>query len=60
MDVEIKDNTQEVLKELLSKEELILSAMGETAEKYAKLGTPVDTGRLRNSITHREDKTTKC
>ena len=58
MDVEIKDNTQEVLKELLSKEELILSAMGETAEKYAKLGCPVDTGRLRNSITHREDKTT--
>ena len=58
MDVEIKDNTQEVLQELLSKEELILSAMGETAEKYAKLECPVDTGRLRNSITHREDKTT--
>lgn len=56
MDVKIEDNTKEVLSEMDRKIALILSAMGETAEKYAKLGCPVDTGRLRNSITHQEDK----
>ena len=56
MDVKIEDNTKEVLSEMDRKIVLILSAMGETAEKYAKLGCPVDTGRLRNSITHQEDK----
>lgn len=56
MDVKIEDNTKEVLSEMDRKIALILSAMGETAEKYAKLGCPVDTGRLRNSITHKEDK----
>lgn len=29
-----------------------LEAIGLTAEAYAKLKCPVDTGRLRNSITH--------
>ncbi|WP_407397797.1 HK97 gp10 family phage protein [Treponema sp.] len=29
-----------------------LEACGMTAETYAKQGCPVDTGRLRNSITH--------
>ena len=55
MDVKITDNSNEVLNELNDKIKLILSAMGETAEKYAKLDCPVDTGRLRNSITHAED-----
>ena len=47
-----EDNTDEVL-EALSKGILnALEAVGETAEGYAKLACPVDTGRLRNSITH--------
>jgi phage gpG-like protein len=58
MDVKITDNTQEVLSEFDRKIKLTLSAMGELAEKYAKEGCPVDTGRLRNSITHQEDKMT--
>lgn len=29
-----------------------LAAIGLTAERHAKENTPVDTGRLRNSITH--------
>ena len=32
-----------------------LWAIGATAEGYAKQKCPVDTGRLRNSITHEED-----
>lgn len=45
------DNTQEVLRELEKKVNLALEAIGGEAEKYAKEGCPVDTGRLRNSIT---------
>lgn len=33
-----------------------LTAIGMTAEGYAKKETPVDTGRLRNSISHKEIK----
>lgn len=32
-----------------------LEAIGLTAEGYAKLACPVDTGRLRNSISHARD-----
>ena len=32
-----------------------LEAIGLTAETYAKKATPVDTGRLRNSISHTVD-----
>ena len=32
-----------------------LKAIGMTAEGYAKENTPVDTGRLRNSISHATD-----
>lgn len=32
-----------------------LEAIGMTAERYAKIDTPVDTGRLRNSISHDHD-----
>jgi hypothetical protein len=45
------DNTQEVLRELEKKVGLALEGIGGEAEKYAKEGCPVDTGRLRNSIT---------
>lgn len=38
-----------------------LEEMGLVAEGYAKAGCPVDTGRLRNSITHvRESETTEA
>lgn len=45
------DNSQEVLKELEHKVNLALEAIGGEAERFAKEGCPVDTGRLRNSIT---------
>lgn len=51
-DVTIKDNTDEVLRELEKAIKNGLEAIGITAEAYAKKDTPVDTGRLRNSIAH--------
>ena len=47
-----KDNTDEVLAALERAKKRGLEAIGLTAEGYAKKGTPVDTGRLRNSIGH--------
>lgn len=50
-----KDNTaivQAGIKKAIMK---ALEEIGLKAEKYAKKLTPVDTGRLRNSITHRID-----
>ena len=38
--------------------EKALEKVGLTAERYAKLACPVDTGRLRNSISHTHDKNT--
>lgn len=52
MEVVIKDNTEEFLKALPEQIEQALMAIGLTAESYAKQDCPVDTGRLRNSITH--------
>lgn len=52
-----KDNTKEVLSALDKAIERGLEAIGLTAEGHAKKETPVDTGRLRNSIGHAvEDK----
>lgn len=51
------DNTKEVLSAMEKAIERGLEAIGLTAEGYAKKETPVDTGRLRNSISHAvEDK----
>ena len=47
-----KDNTDEVLSALERAKKRGLEAIGLTAEGYAKKETPVDTGRLRNSIAH--------
>ena len=58
MDVKIIDNTKAIENEMDEKKRIVLSALGETVERYAKESCPFDTGRLRNSITHREDKTT--
>ena len=60
--VEIRENNTEAclsaLNQALSRG---LEEMGLVAEGYAKAGCPVDTGRLRNSITHvRESETTEA
>lgn len=52
MDVKITDNSGEFLKALPEQIEQALIAIGLTAESYAKSDCPVDTGRLRNSITN--------
>ena len=56
MSVTTKDNTEEVLSALEKAIERGLEAIGLAAEGYAKEETPVDTGRLRNSISHATDK----
>lgn len=56
MSVETKDNTDEVLKKLEEAKRKGLEAIGLLAEGYAKENCPVDTGRLRNSISHAKDK----
>ena len=50
-----KDNTDEVLSALKRAKKRGLEAIGLTAEGHAKKETPVDTGRLRNSISHATD-----
>ena len=52
VDIHITDNSEEVLRELERKKAVALEAVGITAEGFAKRLTPVDTGRLRNSISH--------
>ena len=47
-----KDNTDDVLSALKKAKKRGLEAISLTAEGYAKKDTPVDTGRLRNSIAH--------
>ena len=48
-----KDNSGQVINTTNQAVAAALEAMGLQAEKYAKLNAAVDTGRLRNSITHR-------
>ena len=50
-----KDNTDEVLAALEKAKSRGLESIGLTAEGHAKKETPVDTGRLRNSISHATD-----
>lgn len=52
IDIQITDNSGEVLKALEEKKKAALTGIGIQAEGFAKRLTPVDTGRLRNSITH--------
>lgn len=56
MSVEFTDNTKEFLLAMEKAKERGLKAVGMTAEKYAKENAPVDTGRLRNSITFDSDE----
>lgn len=48
VDSHIKDVDQEIEKRI----KRALSLMGDTVEGYAKEDCPVDTGNLRNSLTH--------
>jgi len=52
MDVKITSNADAFRGELEKVVPKILESWGIVAEGYAKLNCPVDTGRLRNSITH--------
>ena len=50
--IEYRDNTEEVLSALEAAIKRGNEAIGMTAERHAKKKCPVDTGRLRNSITY--------
>ena len=57
MSYSYKDNTEQVLSAMEKAIKRGLEAIGLTAEGHAKKETPVDTGRLRNSVSHAvEDK----
>lgn len=56
MKVDYKDNSEQVLSAMEKAIKNALEAIGLTAEGHAKKITPVDTGRLRNSISHATDK----
>ena len=45
----------ECLSELQKKKDTALEICGGVAESYAKQRCPVDTGNLRNSITHQQE-----
>lgn len=45
------DNTEEVFKAMKEQAMIALKSIGEEAEGYAKDDCPVDSGRLRNSLT---------
>ena len=53
MAVSFTDNSKQVLSEFDNAVERGLESIGQTAEGYAKDDCPVDTGRLRNSITYK-------
>lgn len=59
MNITIKgDNRDQILAELKDNIPIVLESIGQTAEGYAKDNCPVDTGRLRNSITYGVDENT--
>ena len=53
-DVTFTSNRQQALQELQRRKAVALEIIGGKAESYAKKLCPVDTGRLRNSITHQQ------
>lgn len=55
MSVEIHDNSKEVSEDIKAALLRGLETCGLVAEGYAKKLAPVDTGNLRNSITHEVD-----
>lgn len=57
MTVKFVDNSKEMLAAFQAAAVRALEKCGLTAEGYAKQLCPVDTGNLRNSITHQVDET---
>lgn len=55
LDVKVTDNSEEFKSALASAKAVALEQIGLIAESYAKALCPVDTGRLRNSISHATD-----
>ena len=53
MNVQFTDNSKEVLEAMQEAAARALEKCGLTAEGYAKRLVPVDTGNLRNSISHK-------
>ena len=59
--IEIKDYSQKVIDAINNgKLPLALESIGAECENYAREDCPVDTGRLRNSITHKVVKADKA
>ena len=56
MNVQFTDNSKEVLEAMQQAALRALEKCGLTADGYAKKLCPVDTGSLRNSITHQVDE----
>lgn len=56
MEIEFKDNSKAVLEEFRAACLRALERCGSQAEGYAKDLAPVDTGNLRNSISHTVDE----
>ena len=54
--VQITSKSAEVLRAMREQVALGLEAIGQEAEGYAKDDCPVDTGRLRNSISHKVEE----
>ena len=54
-DVTFNNNADEVLEEFHEQINVALETIGLAAEGYAKRLCPVDTGRLRNSVSHATD-----
>ena len=52
------DNSELIINAAYSQVQKALKTVGMKAEKNAKKICPVDTGNLRNSITHQNDKDT--
>lgn len=54
-EIKLELHTDEILDALDEQIEAALTAVGMQAETYAKQLVPVDTGRLRNSLTYEVD-----
>ena len=52
IEINLTDNSDDVLRWLERAKQRALEEIGLAAEKYAIMKTPTDTGRLKNSITH--------
>ena len=56
MNVQFTDNSKQIIEAMQQATVRSLEKCGLTAEGYAKKLAPVDTGNLRNSITHDVDE----